>query len=452
MITKIANAFRPFFQGDTRSVLIKKNILGSFFIKGWSGVIQLLLVPLTLDCLNTYEYGIWLTINSILIWMDSFDIGLGNGLRNKLAEAIALKDYSRARSAVSTTFVMLILVIIPIMLLVFVLINSLDLYAILNVEPSRVRDLPGILMASFSIVGATFIFKFIGNVYLALQLPAINNLLVVGGQTLALLGIIALSLIGKGTLQNVAIIYTVSPLIVYLIAYPFTFYRQYTYLAPSLKCFEKSMMSDLFSLGLKFFVLQIAGVILFASSNLLISNLFGPEDVIPYQISYRYFSFAIMLFTVIITPLWSAVTDAYAKNELGWIKNSMKKMNKTLVFFIVILSLMFVFSPFVYEVWIRNKVDVPVYYSLIMAVYCFILMYSLCYSQFLFGIGRIQLPVIVTLIEAIVYIPLAVGLSRVMGVYGVILALLIVNLFCAITNKIQFEKIISGKAKGIWMK
>ena len=75
------------FKGDERSVLVKKNIAGSLIIKGWSCVIQLLLVPLTLKCLSPYEYGVWLTINSILIWIDSFDIGLGNGLRNKLVEA-----------------------------------------------------------------------------------------------------------------------------------------------------------------------------------------------------------------------------------------------------------------------------------------------------------------------------------------------------------------------------
>lgn len=86
---------KKIFKGDKRSALLKKNIAGSFFIKGWNCIVQLLLVPLTLNCLNQYEYGIWLTINSILIWIDQFDIGLGNGLRNKLAESIAQNDKLR---------------------------------------------------------------------------------------------------------------------------------------------------------------------------------------------------------------------------------------------------------------------------------------------------------------------------------------------------------------------
>ena len=92
---------------NQRTALLKKNILGSFVIKGWNCVVQLLLVPITLNCLTQYEYGIWLTINSVLVWIDSFDIGLGNGLRNQLTKSIAELDMERGRRQVSTTLVML---------------------------------------------------------------------------------------------------------------------------------------------------------------------------------------------------------------------------------------------------------------------------------------------------------------------------------------------------------
>ena len=74
---------------NDRSCLLKKNILASFAIKGWAGIIQLLLVPITIHCLGNYINGLWMVISSVLIWIDSLDIGLGNGLRNKLSERIA---------------------------------------------------------------------------------------------------------------------------------------------------------------------------------------------------------------------------------------------------------------------------------------------------------------------------------------------------------------------------
>ena len=101
------NILSSLLKGDTRSVKAKKNIIASGLFKGADLLIYLLLVPVTLGYLNPYEYGIWLTLNSILAWINSFDIGLGNGLRNKLAEAIAKDDKVLARKYVSTTLIMI---------------------------------------------------------------------------------------------------------------------------------------------------------------------------------------------------------------------------------------------------------------------------------------------------------------------------------------------------------
>ena len=103
LIDRIKNKFN---NSDGRSSLIVKNILASFFIKGWSVLVQLMLVPTTLACLGVYENGVWLTISSVLIWIDNMDIGLGNGLRNKLAEAMAHNDYAKGQQYVSSTFAM----------------------------------------------------------------------------------------------------------------------------------------------------------------------------------------------------------------------------------------------------------------------------------------------------------------------------------------------------------
>ena len=103
------NIIQKVFSGDARTIKANKNIVASAGIKVADTLVYLLLVPLTLGYLNAYEYGIWLTLNSILAWINSFDIGLGNGLRNKLATAIAEGDKEKARAYVSTTFFTLII-------------------------------------------------------------------------------------------------------------------------------------------------------------------------------------------------------------------------------------------------------------------------------------------------------------------------------------------------------
>lgn len=440
-----------FKSSDDRTVLLKKNIVGSFFIKGWSCIVQFLLIPITLDCLSPYEYGVWLTVSSVLIWIDSFDIGLGNGLRNKLAEALACRDYERGRRLVSTTFVMLIIIIIPLLLVFSLVIYYIDCYRLFNVERYLVPNLRELLMISLFAVGTTFIFKFIGNIYLGLQLPAINNLLVVLGQTLTLVGVCGTALVKNHSIINVTIIYTVSPLIIYILSYPVTFIK-YRYLRPSLRLFERKEMCSLFTLGIGFFFVQLAGLVIFASSNLLISNLFSPSEVTPYQISYKYFSIVLLLFTLIAAPLWSATTDAYIKNDWIWINKTMGRMQNVVITFSVILFVMVIASKYIYLFWVGAEIKISLILSILMSIYMFVLMYSTYYSNILFGIGKIRLITIITIIEALLYIPLAMGLSKFIGLYGVVVALIAVNLICMISNRIQFNKLSKGVAVGIWNK
>ena len=109
-----------FTKGHARTLRAKKNIAASFLIKGASIVIGLMLVPLTINYLEPTKYGIWITLSSIIGWFGFFDIGLGHGLRNRFAEALAKGKHELARSYVSTTYAILSLIIGGVLVLFFV--------------------------------------------------------------------------------------------------------------------------------------------------------------------------------------------------------------------------------------------------------------------------------------------------------------------------------------------
>ena len=91
-------------KGHERSIRVKKNILASFIIKGFSIAISLLIVPLSLNYVKPSQYGIWLTLSSMVAWISFFDIGFTQGFRNKFAAAKAKGDNYLARVYVSTTY------------------------------------------------------------------------------------------------------------------------------------------------------------------------------------------------------------------------------------------------------------------------------------------------------------------------------------------------------------
>lgn len=437
---------------SNRSQLIKKNILFSFGIKGWAGVIQILLVPLTIKCLGNYANGIWMVISSMLIWIDSMDIGLGNGLRNILADKLAKGDMAGAKMCVSTTFFTLIGIILPVVCIATILCNAINIYQLLNVDPQLIPHLSAVVSVSIIIVGGTFIFKFIGNVYMALQLPAVNNALVTIGQTLTLISVFCMQQAHFNSLMWVAIAYTAGPLLSYLVAYPISFRGKYAFLRPGISAFKACMIKDLFSLGIKFFILQIAGIILFASTNLIISKLFSPELVTPYQVTYRYYSFTVMIFTVIAVPFWSATTDAYATNDMQWIKKSMRKLHIILAGMLLAIVLQTLASPYIYKIWVGEGVRTNLMLSCLMGIYIFEIICSLCYSYILNGMGALNVQLVTTMSAAILYLPLAWFLGKVYGVDGVAIALIIVNMPGTVINCVQYKKIISGNASPMWRK
>lgn len=435
---------------DKRSSLLFKNILASFFIKGWSAAIVLLMVPLTLNCLGKYNNGVWLTISSMLVWIDQMDIGLGNGLRNQLAVHIAHGEYERARSIVSSTFAMLCVITFPIMLLLSALVWYCDIYTFLNVSPQMIPDLRMALLSSVIIVCITFIFKFIGNVYMGMQMPAVSNLIIATGQTIALIATWLLYISHHGSFLNIVLVNTSAPLLIYLLAYPYTFYRKYRFLKPTVRSVNLQSAMALCNVGLKFFWLQIAGVLQFMTANILISKFFTPEMVTPYQIAYRYMSLLIVVFTVICMPFWNATTDAYEKGDIAWIENANKKMNRMTLWIALLLIVMVTVSPLIYKVWIGDKCSVPFFMTVMMALYIILMILSMRYSYFLNGIGALRLQLLMT-VTTIIFIPMAWWVSKSTGNIICFMAVMCGCLVPSIiVNMIQFNKIINGTAKGIW--
>ena len=440
------------FSGDERSVLVKKNIYFSFLIKGFSISISLLLVPLTLNYLSVYEFGVWLTLSSIFTWINYFDIGLGNGLRNRLAESMAKQDKKLGQIYVSTTFFILSLIVTVVLLIFLAFQPHLNWAEILNADPEKVANLSRVIILSFAFFCLNFLFKIVGIIYAAAQKPAFNDLITLLGSLLSLIFIFILTKTSEGTLMNVALVFSAAPTIILLVAYPITFYGYFKDFRPKIRAVKPYYAKNLMNLGAQFFILQISGLLIFGTSNIIISRILGPEQVAPYNIAFKYFSIATMVFNIIITPMWSASTDAFAKGDLLWIKQYMKGMLKIAILSTIGVLVLILGSSIAYRLWIGTAIIIPFRLSFWMGLYTIVILWSTCFSTFLFGIGKLRVQLINTVIASCFFIPLALWLSKSLGITGIVIALCITNLSGAILNPVQYKKIISGNASGIWNK
>jgi O-antigen/teichoic acid export membrane protein len=439
------------FTGSPRSILAKKHIIYSFFLQGLSIVIGLLFVPLLLDYLDAERYGIWLTLTSIVGWFTFFDAGLGNGLRNKLTAALAKGEIQLAREYVSTTYAIISVVFLSILTIFYIVNPFLDWSRILNTRNVPGNELSMLALIVFTFFFLKFIFNLIGIILMADQRPALNNAFGPIGNLLALIIIYTLTFTTKGAFVLMGFILSVLPVLILLIASVVLFYGKYSYLRPGFKCIRLEHSFPLLGLGIKFFVIQLSALILFSTSNVIISQILGAEQVTIYNIAFKYFQVPVMLFGIIMIPIWSAVTDAFIREDFGWLSRTLAKLNKTSLLFLFGIIFMLIVSPFIYKIWVGQEIKIPFMVSATMALYAIMTVFSSPYSFYINGLGKLYIVIRMVVLTSILYIPLAIFLAKTpLALAGVMLATCIVNAINIPIYVVQTNRLINKRATGIW--
>jgi O-antigen/teichoic acid export membrane protein len=443
-----------FFSGEERSVKVKKNIAALVLLKGFNAIITFFLVPLTLHYLNPAQYGIWLTLSSIAAWMVFFDFGLGNGLRNKLAEALSQDNIKLAKSYVSTAYFLLTFIIIG-FLAVFFLCNHIFNWTIILNAPSDIgKELNNLVIIIFSFFGVRFISVLIETILVADQKPALANFIEVIGGVLSLLLTYILVKTTQGSLIFLGIALGLSTAIIPALASLILFNTHYHSIMPSWKYFQNIHSRELLGLGMNFFVLQLCTLLIFSTPNIVIAQLFNPAAVVPYNIAFKYYSIATMFFTIILMPFWSAYTEAYARNDIEWIKKSMRKLLRIWVLLAIGVILMTVVANKFYSIWVGATIHVPLIVSLFMGLYVLETTWCAIFVNFINGIGKIRLQLRVSIVLGVSIIPLSIilGSNCQLNIAGVILAPCILLFPLCIVWPIQAKKILYKTATGVWNK
>jgi O-antigen/teichoic acid export membrane protein len=461
MIRIVKEKIIDFFnKGHKRTILTKKNIAASFAIKGITILISLILIPMTINYVNSERNGIWLTMYSMVVWLTLFDIGFGNGMKNKVAEAKAKGNTILAKKYISSTYAIVTLICLLIFVL-FCLINPhLNWSKILGSVPAvydkEVAGLIWIVMGSFCF---TFVLNLLKFIVAADQRPAIGSFLDMLGQLLTLLGIFILSKTAPPSLITLGLVTGFAPVVVYTIASLVLFNTRYKEWKPSFKHVEFKLAGTMMHLGIQFFITCCAAFMVTQTIPFLILRLTNPVEVTHFNTVFRLFSAVFSAVGIIILPYWSAFTDAYTQKDFAWMKKNMAYLHKLFIYFLLFQLLILLLSPLIYYVWVNywiketvNMLNIPFLMSLAVCLYvCALCWLNICIYP-INGIGKIRLQMYSSIVEMILLIPVSMGLGRQWGAIGVILAPIIIYLPRMIWAPIQLNKLINNKSYGIWNK
>ncbi|MDZ5065938.1 lipopolysaccharide biosynthesis protein [Clostridium perfringens] len=406
-----------------RTKIFLKNTIFNYLFRIIGIILGFFTIPITLNYLGDERFGIWQTMLTMISWAMLANFGIGNGLRNKVSECIADKNFSEIKNDISSAYINIFkisIIIIISMTILIVFINPNVLFKGNNINNTEIK-------VTFFIVALNFCVNFVIGLVNSIAYGIHKSYLVTIQQTInsfvTLLFIYLLNIFLKSNLICMAILYSVINIIANIILSMIIF-KKNNYLMPSIKYDKSKVDNGMYRLGLKFFVLQIASLILISTDNFLVSYLISANDVTIYSIVNKLFMTINSVYSILLIQLWNSTTDAYHKNDYKWIEKSIVKLIILLIpigLFMIIIAFKF---NFITQIWLGRTFDFNNSLIWLMMIYVLILCWNGIFINVQNGMGKINIQIIAQIIAAIINIPIAILFVRFLdvGISGVVLA------------------------------
>lgn len=430
---------------DRKNNILKKNIVSIFFYKLISILFVYLTVPLLIKALGVDHYGIWITVYSIFGWIYLLDLGINNGLKNKLTIAFLRKD-NEANEYVTTSYLCLTFIAVIFFLISSTLIYFLDISSLLNIQLEEwyVKTLFFITLLSFVFIFILSIYK---QFFYALQKSSIVELSMMFYNGLVFLLLYLFIYNFKSSLISTTIIYGASNILICII-FTYIFFKGKNEFVFALKNFKIQKIKELSRISVNFFIIQICVLIILATDNILVITLLGPTEVTSYNNVFKLFQLFLIISTIIHAPLWSLYTDAYHNDDIKWIKKTINKLNYLLIPLILLIVTTIYLGPKILTLWINEDIFYDPKLLLFMGLFVIIRIYGEIYITFLNGIGKIRLQLFISIFAAIINIPLSIVFVKFfdLGNSGIILATVISMSLYAVVMPIQAVSILKNSS------
>ena len=285
-------------------------------------LVSFLSVPLTIGYLGTERYGVWVTIGSLLAWLQITDLGLGNGLNNVVTTAAGQDRHDLVRMHLSNGVVLLSAIAGVIAMFAVIVWPHIEWGSVFGVsDPATLAELSPAVAMALAIFLIQFPLSSGGKVYMAYQEGRIGTYWGMAGNVLSLIALLAVTKTGGGL---VALVFAVSGvnMLVTLTSNGWVYFVHRPNLRPSLRCVDTNAMRPLCAVGGKFFLLQTLSLLTFQTDNIVISHYLGSASVPEYSLTYTLIGYAALPQALVFGYLWAAYTEAIARQDIAWVSKT----------------------------------------------------------------------------------------------------------------------------------
>jgi len=431
---------------NARSHNYLKQLKGSVLYKLGAILATFLAMPIMIKYMGVEQFGVWATMLTLITWVMLFDLGIGNGLKNKVSESLA-QDLPHDAAGYITTAYGLIGVVSFLLFTVFLIASMwIPWQSVFNTQSiSEITLKNSVITLSFFIF-FNFWISLVNQVYHGLQ----KSSMVVLGQfisnALALLFVFILFKFTESSILLMVWAYGLA-LVSANVLLSINVFKTHKELKPNFDLFDKQKISPLLSLGVKFFIIQLAVLVIFMTDKIIITQVLGPEYVTPYEVLFKLFSVITIVHSIILAPLWPAYSDAYARGDFDWIRMAMTKQLKIALVLIAGAFVLVLIGPTIVQIWIGGDVNPTYSLYLLFALFIVVSVWNNVFAYFVNAVNVLNVQLNTAIVAALINIPLSVFLVKYLelGLQGIVLATILSLSIYALFGPIQVCRLLKGQ-------
>ena len=188
---------------------------------------------------------------------------------------------------------------------------------------------------------------------------------------------------------------------------------------------------------------------MFTTDSVIISYLYGASDVTPYNTVNKMFQIIIGVFTALLSPIWSAITERASQKRFDEIKKIIRKLYMMMIpFFVGTIILMLFFIP-ISRIWLQREIVYQNYLIQCGAAYCIVSLWTNTHGTIANGLGLVTNQMNMAIIQAVVNIPISLYFAKEcdMGSAGVMLGTVIALLISSFWLPILINGYLKWRSK-----
>jgi O-antigen/teichoic acid export membrane protein len=417
-------------QADTRLTSVFKGSASGLAGKGLTMLVSAITLPLTVRYLGKLEYGIWVTVSTSVVMLAVLDLGIANTLTNFISKAFAQQDEPMAQRYFATALWITAGIAVVLGICGAVIFRWIDWGALFNVQDPRIAMQAQWCVAyAFGFFLLSLPLNLANKVLSGYQEVHLANYFAVLTSVLGLVAIVGTVLL-HGTLVTLTAAYCAATLLGTLVLNLWLCVWHRPGVAPWPHSVSRTVTRDLFGEGALFFVLQISGLVVFNTDNLIIAHYMGAAEVTPYSVAWRLCGYASMFQYILVPSLWPAFSEAYHRCDMIWIRKTYRRVMQVSLLAVGVAALLIgLFGRPVIRLWAGSPAVPGALLLWVMSLWVILLSYTVNQAMLLAATQRIQLQALSAAVSAVFNLGLSIFLVQRIGTLGVLMGTMVSYIF-----------------------